>query len=331
MKRLIKRTGLWPWLLLLTDAAFIFVTWIIRQEALPYLLLFLLLFTLLIFAAGFFGEISRQKKDERALLHFLSQPNDQTREALLQRFDGSEAIRALCSQFLYELSLVNEKTMELAEYREYIEAWVHEAKTPLSLSALLLGNHREEMSPYVYTRWSYIHHQLNEDVERILYYARLQTDHPDTHFTEFSFDGCLLETLEEYEALIKEKGISLSLDLQPARVVSDRKIVSFILSQLISNAVKYSDEQHGKISCVIGQAEDKIFLHIADNGRGVPPEDSPFLFDKGFTGSQPNRQKATGMGLYLARKYADAICLEISLSPEIPFEKGFGIECIFSL
>lgn len=331
MIRDIKRAWHWIVLLLSADAVFVFATWIIRQEAIKYMSLFILLFTLFILIIGFAAELYRQRKDEAALLNFLEMPENRTKELLLERFGNSEAIRTLCTQFLLEQSLVNEKTVELSEYRDYIEAWVHEAKTPLSLSTLVLNNHRDEMSPYVYAQMNYIQHQLNEDVERILYYARLQADHPDIRFTRFRLDDCAMEVLNEFRMFMKEKNLSLDLDLEQSEVVSDRKIVSFMLSQLIGNAVKYADSNDGKISLSLHRNKDKIRLAIYNNGEGVPPEDAPFIFDKGFTGNYPNRQKATGMGLYLVRKYAEKLCAEVTLVSHIPFESGFGIELFFVL
>lgn len=120
------------------------------------------------------------------------------------------------------------------------------------------------------------------------------------------------------------------LDLKQAEVDSDRRIVSFMLSQLLGNAVKYTDDKAGKIAVTLCQAGDKIYLCLSNNGEGVPPEDEPFLFDKGFTGSHPNRQKATGMGLYLVRKYGQKLCVEVRLSGNIPYKSGFGIELVFS-
>lgn len=331
MKRLIKRSWHWIALFLVTDAVFIFATWIIRREAIRYMSQFLLMFTAIALAAGLFAEFCRQRKDEAVLLDFLSLSNDQTKEELLQRFRGSEAFSMFCAQFLSELSLVNEKTVELTQYREYIEAWVHEAKTPLSLSTLVLENHRDEMSPYVYTRLNYIQHQLNEDVERILYYARLQAEHSDIKFTRFSLDECVKEVVSEYSTFTEERNIFVTCRLQHFEVISDRKIVLFMLSQLIGNAVKYADGSRGEIAVSTGQEGDKIYLGIYNNGDSVPPEDAPFIFDKGFTGSNPNRQKATGMGLYLVRKYAEKLCVEVRLDTGIPYDCGFGIVLIFTL
>ncbi len=79
------------------------------------------------------------------------------------------------------------------------------------------------------------------------------------------------------------------------------------------------------------QDGDEIHLVVYNNGDGVPPEDVPFIFDKGFTGNYPNRQRATGMGLYLVRKYAEKLCVKVRLDSDIPYERGFGIELVFVL
>lgn len=329
MKRCVKRSRHWIILFLLIDAAALFAVWILRPGAFRHMVLFLFLSTALALAAGIFMEFRRGKKDADALLHFLEMPDERTKTELLEHFDNNGVIRTLCAQFLSIQSQSNEKTVELMEYRDYIEAWVHEAKTPLSLSTMVLDNHRDEMPPYLYTRLQYVQHQLNEDVERILYYARLQADHPDIRMTRFRLDECVMEALSEYRPFLEEKQITDTQTMERAEVDSDRKIVLFLLSQLFSNAIKYVDSKEGKITVTIHQEGDQIRLGIYNNGDGVPPEDEPFLFDKGFTGSHPNRQKATGMGLYLVRKYGQKLCVDVQLSERIPYESGFGIELIF--
>ena len=331
MNRNIKRTRHWSVLLLSTDIAFIFATWIIRREAVRYMSLFFLLFTALVLVVAFTVEFYKQRKDDAVLLDFLETPDDITQAALLERFHSSKAARRLCEQVFSDQALLNEKTVELSEYQDYIESWVHEVKTPLSLSTLVMNNHKDEMTPYVYTHLNYAQHQINEDVERILFYARLQSDHSDIKFMRFRLDTCVSEVLEEYRSFIEEKNIFLTSDFYPLEVVSDRKTVSFMVSQLISNAVKYTDGNDEKISMTIRQDGNEIHLGIYNNGEGVPPEDLPFIFDKGFTGNYPNRQKATGMGLYLVRKYAEKLCVKVRLASDIPYESGFGIELIFVL
>ncbi len=331
MKRYLKRTWHWIVLLLSTDIVFIFSTWIIRREAVRYMSLFFFLFTALILVVAFAAELYRQRADEAVLLDLLETLDERAQAAFLERFHHSEAARRLCRQLFSDQALLNEKTVELSEYQDYIGSWVHEVKTPLSLSTLVMSNHRDEMTPYVYARLHYAQHQISEDVERILFYARLQADHSDIKFTRFRLDECVSEVLDEYRPFIEEKNILFTLDFCPLEVMSDRKTVSFMVSQLIGNAVKYTDSNGGKISMAIQREGDEIHLRIYNSGDGVPPEDLPFIFDKGFTGNYPNRQKATGMGLYLVRKYAEKLCVRVRVDPDAPYQSGFGIELIFFL
>ena len=313
MKGYLKRTLHWIVLLLCADFVFIFSTWILRREAIRYMSLFFLLFTALILAVGFCLELHKRRRDEAVLLKFLETPDDRGFDRISDRFGYSEAVLGLCARIISDQALLNEKTVGLSEYQDYIEAWVYEVKTSLSLSTLVMSNHKEEMSPYVYARLHYAQHQITDHVERILFYARMQADHPDLRFTRFRLDECVSEVLDEYLPFIEEKKILLTPDLRPSEVISDRKTVSFMVSQLVGNAVKYVDGNNGKISVT------------------VPPEDMPFIFDKGFTGNYPNRQKATGMGLYLAFKYAEKLCVRLRADIRNPYDKGFGMEMIFRL
>lgn len=327
---LLKAAGHWMVLLLATDVVFIFVTWILRRDALKYMLLFLGLATVLVAFAGVWADYRRRQKREEAMLRFLEVPGEETKGGLVRQFGDSGALALLCEQLLDQSARIREKTAELCEYQEYIEAWVHEAKSPLSLSTLVLENHKEEMSPYVYGRMRYIRHQLGEAVERILFYARLNADHSDYKFTRFRLDECLAEVLEEYSDFLSEKGILLEGEAVPLSVISDRKVVTFLLSQLIGNAVKYADPREGRIFFSMERQKEQVFLAIYNNGEGVPDEDAPFVFDKGFTGNHPSRQKATGIGLYLVKKYAKRLCVEVELVPALE-QQGFGIRLRFTL
>ena len=331
MRRLIKRCMHWIILILFTDIVYIFIAWLIRREALKYMSLFLFLYTAFAFLAGLLAEFYRNRRDNAMLQAFLQATDGREKEDFLLSLESDSAARALCMELLKTQSLLNERTVERNEYREYIESWVHEAKTPLSLFPLVLNNHREEMSPYVYGRFHYIQRQLNENLERILYYARLSAEHTDIKFTRFFLDACVEEAAFEYEAFMEERGISFSFQGKHIAVLSDKKVVLFLISQLMSNAVKYADAKEGRVWILMNEDDQKIRLGIYNNGEGVPPEDAPFIFDKGFTGSYPNRQKATGMGLYLVRKYAEKLCVSVSLDSRIPYREGFGIELEFPI
>ena len=334
MKSFLKKIGHWTILLLLTDLTFIFMTWLLNPAALKKVGIFLFLFTVFIISAGFFLERKSHQKAVNAMQNFLENPSEATKQQFIEMTDVSchTAINVLYNRLNNQSAMINEEQLALQNYQEYIEAWTHEIKTPLSLATLVLDNHKDEMSSYVYSRMSYVRQQISEDVDRILYYARLQADHVDYEFTQLRLDTCLQEVVADFHALAVEKNVSFDLSLLPLEVTSDKRVLRFMLCQLISNAVKYAAHDNGVINISIRQVEGndaRTHLSIQDNGIGVPPEDAPFIFDKGFTGNYPNRQNATGMGLYLVKKYAEAMNLEVGILSASTSSSGFAIELVF--
>lgn len=331
MKAFFRKSGHWIWIFILTDVIFLFATWVIRPDSIIYMLPFLSLFSLIAVSIGVASDKREREKDSEEISAFLDQPDEKSAERLYAYFDRDPAAQNLVTEYMRTRSLVKETRLQMSDYQEYIEAWVHEVKTPISLMELMLENHKDEMSLYVCQRLHYAVHQMMEDTERILYYSRLNAEHPDFHLEHFSLSDCVREKLDEYEMFLPEKGIRLKLDLVPADIISDRRIVSFMFSQLMSNAVKYADSRNGAIYISTKQEKDAVSLRVFNNGTGVPPEDRAFLFDKGFTGSHPDRQKATGMGLYLVKKYAEKLGISVQIEEQIPFPSGFGIQLIFHL
>lgn len=332
MKQLVRRMGSFSLLLACTDCVYIFIVWLIYPSGIKSVGAFILLFSLLILIVAIYLEQRRYRKIVKGIEKFLEAPDQEHKEELLHTAgnEWKESIELLHEKLAFQSARINESQTELTSYREFIEAWVHEMKTPLSLSTLVLNNRRDEMSDTVYSRMSYAQRQIEEEVERILYYARLQAEHPDFKFTDFRLDACVLEVVDEYRLFANENHIVMNLELQPLTVSSDQKVVHFILSQLLSNACKYAEKENGKISVLMWQENNEIHLAVRDNGAGIPPEDAPFIFDKGFTGSQPQRQKATGMGLYLVSKYAEALRVDVMVEAG-ESAGGFGIELIFKL
>jgi len=326
----------WLILLLLTDLFFIFLTWLIGPDTFESIVIIILLFTAIIFSTGYWIARIKQKKQIEILQLFLNSLNEETEQRLLATVGESwhPAIQIASAQLREQSQTIKDKQLELQNYQEFIEAWTHEIKTPLSLATLILANRREEMSAYVYNRMEYVRCTINNDVDRILYYARLQADHVDYKFIKLDLSDCVQECLEDFRAISDEKEIDVQLNLSRLQIISDKKVLTFMLSQLFSNAFKYTATVNGTVHVVSWldtQGDGKIHLAVRDNGKGVPPEDLPFLFDKGFTGSHPDRQHATGMGLYLIKKYSEALSVEVNIESISTSGHGFGIELIFPI
>lgn len=330
----IKTKLLWPVLLIFSDFFFTFLVWIANQKALFPVAAIILLFTMIIIAAGCFLEHRNTQIQIKALEQYLTCQDERSEAELLSVTDSSwhSPIQSL-SRILNEQSAsINDAQINLKNYQEFIEEWTHEIKTPLSLSALILDNHKDEMSPYVHKRMQHVHHTVYSDVNRILYYARLQADHVDYQFETIHLLDCTEECLRDFQDIAVEKNILVERNLPPLQVVCDKKVFLFMLSQLLGNAFKYTASSGGIVR-IAGWTDEQengmTHLLIQDNGNGVPPEDLPFLFDKGFTGNHPDRQSATGMGLYLVKKYAELMSVDVMVEPESACGNGFGIRLDF--
>lgn len=330
MRKVLLKTTPWILLLLISEIFFIFIAWLSSPVKFKSVVLCIIIFTCLVVAAGVYVENRARERQLKLVEEFLYRHTEESVNKLLTVVDKSwhPVIHRTYDSLRGKSRLIEEKQLELMDYQEFIEEWTHEIKTPLSVMALVLENHKEDMSPYVYTRMEHVRGGIAGNVEKILHYARLQSDHVDYKLTQISLPQVVEETLREFEPMAREKNVELKLSLPNLIVTSDKRVLSFMLSQLLSNAFKYTSSEKGMVSISCWE-DEKIHLCVRDNGDGAPEEDIPFLFDKGFTGSSPDRQKATGMGLYMVKKYADALSIEAKVeSPQVCGE-GFGIELIF--
>ena len=154
-------------------------------------------------------------------------------------------------------------------------------KIPLSLFTLLLENRSEEMSPTVYKKMEHVRLQMQSYVEQMLYYARVKAVNKEYLFEEISLEECCREVLDEYRLYLEEKQILVQLDLKEKTVLSDRKSLCFMLSQLIANSIKYTGyeaEKCPKLKISSGNENNRVSLSVCDNGCGVKPYELRYLF-----------------------------------------------------
>lgn len=195
-------------------------------------------------------------------------------------------------------------------YREYIEVWVHEIKTPIASSKLIIDNNNNEITRK-------IDHQLNKIenfVEQVLYYSRSNDAYKDYLIKEINLLKVVQNVVRRnYRDFISKK-ISIEISDIDRNVYSDSKWIEFILNQIIGNSIKYINNIGGKIKIYIKENKDKIILTIEDNGIGIPDRDIRRVFEKGFTGENGRKFiRSTGIGLYLCKKLCDKLGLNIYL------------------
>lgn len=199
---------------------------------------------------------------------------------------------------------------DMAEYREYIEQWVHEAKTPIASARLLLENNPGPLAPSLVEELF----KLESNVEQALFYARSGAVEKDYLVKAMSLREVCAAAVKKYAKPLIAAGFQIDLDALNAICYSDPKWVEFILGQLISNAVKYRSAAPALVFTHEVE-ENAVLLRVRDNGVGIPAADLPRVFEKGFTGQngRTDAAKSTGLGLYLIKKLAARLGLGVSL------------------
>jgi len=219
-------------------------------------------------------------------------------------------------KLLYDVLKITNKSMndEVAkyriaseEYREYIEAWVHEVKTPIASSKLLIENNKNPTTKSIDEEIDKIY----SFVEQALFYSISNGVEKDYIIREVSLKNLInIVISKNAKAFIEGKIGILVIDLDYS-IYTDVKWTDFILNQLLSNAIKYKKDNE-RIKIYASQNPNSISLFIEDNGIGIPEKDISKVFQKGFTGENGRKySKSTGMGLYLCKKLCDKLGLGI--------------------
>lgn len=197
---------------------------------------------------------------------------------------------------------------ERQEYREYIEQWIHEIKTPITAMKLLCENHKEPFTRELMRELE----KTNRFTEQALYYARSEYTEKDYSVQEIRLFDVVHQAIADNKYLLLQNQVALETEESELTVYSDDKWLRFILDQLIVNAVKYSRE-HPVLHFYTKVQGDQIFLFVKDHGIGISANDLPRIFEKGFTGQNGRiRQNATGIGLYLCKRLCDKLGIGIA-------------------
>lgn len=321
-------------MLIATSLLFSFLAWLAYPKTFKVLVGLMVVYTLAMILLLIFMIIRKQKKIEAAFQDFLLEPNETNEERLCQvspqtHWSYINRIGNLIRSYQSEL---NDQVIELADYENYIEGWVHEIKKPLSLMTLVLDNRSDEMSPLVRQRMLHVRNQTLGNVEQILFFARLGAAHKDYIFEPLSILAFCKETTLNHQTLLDEAAFQVQFIGEEIEILSDRKGLAFIIEQIIFNSTKYAlqNQDHPMLTfeTVYDEAGDQSILHMSDNGPGVSAEDLPFIFDKGFTGGRgAYTRQATGMGLFLVRKMAYDLAIGLDAKSEI--DSGLTISLIF--
>lgn len=328
---LLKKYSVWLFLLLMVDAFSAILLWASDIDAFRAVLAVILLATVLMFSFVFVIILFHERKKEEAFRQFLTTTDDSSEEALLKLCSASEQeLILLLEKVLREKEMKTKQLLtRVTDYEEYVEAWAHETKTPLSLLTLLLDNRRDDIPQSLTIKLDLVRTRMQESINQMLFYARLKGVKKDYLLENIQLKDCIDAILEEYRPLLEENKFKVTRQIPDFFVYSDKRALTFLLSQIISNAVKYNKKgQTSAIEITCSTDNNRYCLTILDHGIGVHSCDLPYIFEKGFTGNcEEGRSHATGMGLYLARTIARDLNLSLEASSE--WGNGFTMTIVF--
>ncbi|MDE6642170.1 MAG: sensor histidine kinase, partial [Acetatifactor sp.] len=259
----------------------------------------LLIVCLLIFVLEQLSDFWRTKKRLNELQAIMGE--------LEQRYLFTECVPSphdLYERKLFDLLRLSSKSMIEAvsdaqaagrEYREYIEQWVHEIKTPITAAKLICRNTDSDTRRKLSIELA----QIDAHVERALFYARTENPEKDFIISKMELSTICEEAIQAHRTLLIQKGVRVETESLDRNVYTDGKWVSFMLGQLLQNAARYCGEE--PVITLSGKRLGRqVQLAVQDNGIGIPAHELPRVFDRGFTGRNGrSRGGSTGMGLYL--------------------------------
>ena len=192
---------------------------------------------------------------------------------------------------------------KMADSIDYYTTWVHQIKTPIAAMRLRLQAEDSQTARAL----SEDLFRIEQYVEMVLTYQRLGSETTDYLFRECELDGVIKGCLRKFASQFIGKSLSLKFEGTEEKIVTDEKWLSFVIEQILSNALKYTDQ--GGITIEVSEGQ---ILSIRDTGFGITPEDLPRIFEKGYTGYRGREDKhASGIGLFLCKKICDNLGVKI--------------------
>ena len=217
-------------------------------------------------------------------------------------------------------NLKSEMLNQKDDLNAYFLMWLHQIKTPITVSKLLLEKPDETTNTKLKMQLMYIEQYINMAMN----YLKMIDYSTDMDITQVNLDDIIKNLLKKYSLLFIHNHISLEYQSNLTYVVSDSQWLTILIEQILSNALKYTE--NGKIT--IQYLEDKHALEIRDTGIGIRSEDIPKIFDRGYSGFNGRmNEKSSGLGLYLVRKISERLNIQIEVESKL--SKGSVFRLVF--
>ncbi|RKN84820.1 HAMP domain-containing protein [Paenibacillus ginsengarvi] len=225
--------------------------------------------------------------------------------------------------------------------KDFVANVSHELRTPLSMlqgySEALLDDiaatpeERRELAQVIHDESL----RMGRLVKDLLDLARMEAGHMEMSFREFELEPLLQRVHRKFGALCKERGISLKLNVHPIDITmrhADEDRLEQVLTNLLDNAIRHTPEGAWveiRVNTQMEQQGETVVIEIADGGRGIPPEDLPFIFERFYKADKARTRGSsggTGLGLAIVKNIVDAHQATIGAQSELGQGTTFTIQ-----
>lgn len=240
--------------------------------------------------------------------------------------DGKILYDVLCETNKAMLDLIKKYKLKENDFKEYIELWLHEIKTPLAACNLIVQNSPGIVDEDLLEELN----KIDTLVEQVMFYVKSGNVEQDYLIKKHSLEIIVKKTVMRNKKSFILKKIALELKDLDVMVNTDSKWLEFIINQIIINSIKYSKDKKSFIKILAKKEKNRVILVIEDNGIGIDRKDLAKLFDKGFTGlNGRNKYNSTGIGLYLCYELCQKLGHDIVIDSKL--DQGTVVKIIFPL
>ena len=265
-----------------------------------YFLYFFLLCSFLTLLFFIWDILAEAEVYRREMLYSEREPKSPLECALAEKLDEREAE-------LYQKK--SEAESKLTDLLDYYTLWVHQIKTPIAATRLLVAEVSERE----------LKRQLEQEIFKIdsytnlvLQYLRLESFHDDLVLKKENIEDLVKEVIRKYAIFFIQKSLSINMHDLDRSIVTDKKWLLVVIEQILSNSLKYTNESGIEIYM------DGQDLCIKDTGIGIKNSDVLRVFERGFSGYNGRMtQQSSGLGLYLTQKISQELGHQIRIESEL--------------
>ncbi|WP_334071528.1 MULTISPECIES: sensor histidine kinase [Paenibacillus] len=225
--------------------------------------------------------------------------------------------RFLKKQYRSYITELDAQQYKITRHLQFISQWVHQMKTPVSVIHLLVQDSDDARFVAVGDEVD----RLRKGLDLVLYATRLDAFSQDFMVEKLDLESLVRSVVSEQKRLFIRSKVFPHLQFPPGVrlvIATDEKWLAFALTQILTNAVRYTTKEDANLSLRGYLRDDETVLEISDEGVGIPASDLPRVFDAYFTGENGrNFRESTGMGLYLVKQICHQLGHRVELESAV--------------